>query len=91
MNTTDLVDVIAQRTGLTKVDSKAFLYEVFDIITESLKNKDAVRVSGFGTFDVKDQAARQGRNPQTGQPMQIAASTQAKFRPAKELKDALNG
>jgi DNA-binding protein HU-beta len=90
MNTTELVDAIAQRTGLTKVDSKTFLYEVFDIVAQSLKEGDAVRVSGFGTFDIKKQPARQGRNPQTGQPMQIAASTQAKFRPAKELKETVN-
>ncbi len=90
MNTTDLVDAIAKETGMTKVDSKNVLYGIFDIISQTLKKGDEVRVSGFGTFVGKKQEARQGRNPQTGATIQIAASIQAKFRPAKELKDTLN-
>jgi DNA-binding protein HU-beta len=90
MNTTDLVDAIAKETGMTKVDSKNVLYGIFDIISQTLKSGDEVRVSGFGTFVGKKQEARQGRNPQTGAAIQIPASVQAKFRPAKELKDTLN-
>lgn len=90
MNTTDLVDAIAKETGMTKVDSKNVLYGIFDIISQNLKSGDEVRVSGFGTFVGKKQEARQGRNPQTGAAIQIPASVQAKFRPAKELKDTLN-
>jgi DNA-binding protein HU-beta len=90
MNTTDLIDAIAKQTGMTKVDSKNVLYGIFDIISQSLKKGDEVRVSGFGTFVGKKQDARQGRNPQTGATIQIPASVQAKFRPAKELKETLN-
>lgn len=90
MNTTDLVDAIAKETGMTKVDSKNALNGIFNIISQTLKGGDEVRVSGFGTFVGKKQEARQGRNPQTGATIQIAASVQAKFRPAKELKDTLN-
>lgn len=90
MNTTDLIDALAKKTGMTKVDSKNVLQNVFEIISLTLKGGDEVRVSGFGTFVGKKQDARQGRNPQTGAPIQIPASVQAKFRPAKELKETLN-
>lgn len=91
MNTTDLIDAIAKQTGMTKVDSKNVLYGVFETISQTLKSGDEVRVSGFGTFVGKQQEARQGRNPQTGAAINIPASIQAKFRPAKELKETLNG
>lgn len=91
MNTSELVDAIAENTGLTKKDTKASVDSLVAAIRDALKKGDDVRIAGLGTFVTKAQAARQGRNPQTGAPINIAASTQAKFRPAKELKESLNG
>ena len=83
MNKGDLAAAVADKTGMSKSS-------VFGCITDSLKKGQEVRVLGFGNFTVSKRAASTGRNPQTGEPMQIKASNQAKFKPGKGLKDTLN-
>ncbi|MFA7429846.1 MAG: HU family DNA-binding protein [Rhodospirillaceae bacterium] len=90
MNKSDLVDAVAADTGLTKADATKAVDALFDAVTGALKSGDEVRLVGFGTFAVSERAARTGKNPRTGEEIQIAASKQPKFKPGKGLKDALN-
>lgn len=90
MNKNDLVSAVAQAIGTSKTDVSKAVDVVFDAITGSLKNGDTVKVPGFGNFSVTDRAARQGRNPRTGEPLQIAASKQPKFKAGKSLKEIVN-
>lgn len=90
MNKNDLVAALADRTGLSRADSAKAVDGVFDSITDALKGGKDVRLVGFGTFSVARRAASQGRNPRTGEPIQIPASRQAKFKAGKGLKDSLN-
>jgi DNA-binding protein HU-beta len=90
VNKNDLVAAVATNTGLSKADATRAVDEVFDVITKSLKQGDEVRLVGFGTFNVSARAATQGRNPRTGEAIQIPASKQPKFRAGKGLKDAVN-
>ena len=90
MNKNDLVAVVADKTGLSKADSTSAVDCVFDAITESLVNGTEVRLVGFGTFSVSQRRATEGRNPRTGEPIQIPASKQPKFKAGKGLKDAVN-
>ena len=90
MNKNDLVAVVADKTGLSKADATKAVDCVFDAITDSLKSGEEVRLVGFGTFNVKERAARTGRNPQTGKSIEIAAAKIPGFRPGKSLKDAVN-
>lgn len=89
MNKNELVTAVAEGAGLSKGDAAKAVDGVFDAITEALKKGDEVRLVGFGTFAVASRAASQGRNPRTGEPMEIKASKQAKFKAGKGLKDAL--
>jgi DNA-binding protein HU-beta len=89
-NKNDLINAVAEQTGLTKADSSRAIDAVFDTITATLKKGDDVRLVGFGTFLVTKRAASEGRNPRTGAKIDIAASTQPKFRAGKGLKDAVN-
>lgn len=89
MNKSDLVDAIAASAGLTKVDADRALKAVIDAITEQLSKGDKVNIIGFGTFEKRKRAARTGRNPKTGETMQIAAAVTAGFKPGKLLKDAI--
>ena len=91
MNKNDLVAAVAQSTNNSKADVAKVVDVVFDAISGSLINGDTVRVVGFGNFSVADRAARPGRNPQTGEPLLIAASKHPKFKAGKALKDAVNG
>ena len=91
MNKTNLVDAVAQATDTSKADASNAVDAVFDTITDALKGGDGVQLIGFGNFSVADRAARQGRNPRTGEAIQIAASKQPKFKAGKALKDAVNG
>lgn len=91
MNKNDLVDAVAESTGTTKADAAKAVDGVFDAITNALRGSDTVQLVGFGSFSVSNRAARQGRNPRTGAPIQIAASKQPKFKAGKALKDAVNG
>lgn len=90
MNKSELVDAIAESANLTKVDAGRALDATVAAITGALKAGDSVTLVGFGTFAVKDRAARTGRNPQTGKEIQIAASITPSFKAGKGLKDAVN-
>ncbi|HWA20021.1 MAG TPA: HU family DNA-binding protein [Devosia sp.] len=90
MNKNDLIGVVADTASLTKAQAGEAVDAVFDAITASLKKQDEVRLVGFGTFTVSKRKASTGRNPATGAPIKIAASNQAKFKPGKGLKDAIN-
>jgi DNA-binding protein HU-beta len=90
MNKGELAAAVAARTDMSKGAASETVDAVFDSITASLKNGTEVRILGFGNFVVTHRAASMGRNPQTGQPMQIKASNQAKFKAGKNLKEAVN-
>lgn len=90
MNKQELVAHIAQQAGITNTAAAKAYEAAFAGITLSLQQGADVRVPGFGTFSRGERAAREGRNPQTGEALKIAASYQAKFKPGKELKDCVN-
>lgn len=90
MNKQDLIAAVADAAGLTKADASKAVEGVFDSITTALKKGDEVRLVGFGSFSVTKRKASTGRNPRTGAPMQIKASSQPKFKAGKGLKDAVN-
>ena len=90
MNKTELVAAIAEQTELSKKDAEKALKAFTDIVTEELKKGEKVQLVGFGTFEVSERAAREGRNPQTGKTMKIAASKAPKFKAGKALKDMIN-
>ena len=89
-NKNDLIGVVADKAGLTKADAALAVDAVFDAVTASLKKGEEVRLVGFGTFAVSTRKASIGRNPATGAEIKIPASNQAKFKPGKGLKDAIN-
>ena len=90
MNKTELVAAIADEAGLSKKDAEKALKAFTDVVTEELKKGEKVQLVGFGTFEVSERAAREGRNPQTGAAMKIAASKAPKFKAGKALKDSIN-
>ena len=90
MNKTELTDAVAEATDLTKTDAARAVDAVLGTITNTLAGGDQVGIVGFGTFLVRDRAARTGRNPQTGAEIQIAAAKVPAFKPGKALKDAVN-
>ena len=90
MNKNDLIAAVSDSAGLSKADAGKAVDAVFDSITGSLKSGTEVRLVGFGTFSVTRRQASQGRNPRTGDPIQIPASNQPKFKAGKGLKDAVN-
>lgn len=90
MNKTELVDRIAESADISKASAGRALDAALDAITDALKEADPVSLVGFGTFTVRERAARTGRNPQTGAPIEIAAAKVPAFKPGKALKDALN-
>jgi DNA-binding protein HU-beta len=90
VNKTELIDRIADSADISKAAAGRALDAAIDAITDSLKQADPVSLVGFGTFTVRDRAARTGRNPQTGAPIHIAAAKVPAFKPGKALKDALN-
>ncbi|MGE0716094.1 MAG: HU family DNA-binding protein [Alphaproteobacteria bacterium] len=90
MNKNDLVAAVAAETDLSKTDATKAVDSVLDVITRALKGGDEVRLVGFGTFSVSKRKASEGRNPQTGAKIEIAAANLPKFRPGKGLKDAIN-
>jgi DNA-binding protein HU-beta len=91
MNKTELIAAVAEASELSKADATAATEAVFDTITTALQAGDTIQLIGFGSFSISDRAAREGRNPSTGETIQIAASKQAKFKAGKALKDAVNG
>lgn len=90
MNKNELIEAIAAEAGITKADATRALDATVAAITKSLKKGNEVRLVGFGTFLTQKRKATTGRNPRTGDTIKIAASTQAKFRPGKALKEAVN-
>ena len=90
MNKTELVAAMAEQTNLSKKDAEAALKAFIDVVSEELKKGEIVQLVGFGTFEVYERAAREGRNPQTGETMEIKASKTPKFKAGKALKDMMN-
>ncbi len=90
MNKAELIDQIAEAADISKASAGRALDAMLDSITDSLKQADPVSLVGFGTFVVRERAARTGRNPQTGAEIQIAAAKVPAFKPGKALKEALN-
>jgi DNA-binding protein HU-beta len=91
MNKTELINQVAELSELSKKDATKAVEAVFDTILEALKNGDKVQLIGFGNFEVRERAARKGRNPQTGEEIEIPASKVPAFKPGKALKDAVAG
>jgi len=90
MNKTELVAAMAEKAGLSKKDAEAALKAFTETVTDELKKGEKIALVGFGTFEVSERAAREGRNPLTGAPMTIASSKAPKFKAGKALKDAIN-
>lgn len=90
MNKADLVAKVAEATELTKKDAAKAVEATLEAISEALANDDKVQLIGFGNFEVRERAARKGRNPQTGVEIEIPASKVPAFKPGKALKDAVN-
>ena len=90
MNKTELVAAMADQAGLSKKDAEAALKAFTDVVSEELKKGGKIQLVGFGTFEVSERAAREGRNPHTGATMKIAASKAPKFKAGKALKDLVN-
>lgn len=90
MNKTELIAAAAEQTGMTKKDTEKALNAAFDVIAAALSKGEKVQVSGFGIFEVKEREARVGRNPRTGEAMDIPASRTPTFKASKTLKDAMD-
>ena len=90
MNKAELIAAVAENAELTKKDAEKAVKAFIDVVTDELKKGEKVQVVGFGTFEVAERAAREGRNPRTGETMTIAASKTPKFKPGKALKDEIN-
>lgn len=85
----DLINNVAEKTGLTKKDAAAAVEALFEVVSETLAKGDRVQVIGFGSFEVRERAARKGRNPQTGEEIEIPATKVPAFKAGKALKDAV--
>jgi len=90
MNKTELVVAMAEKTELSKKDAEKALKAFTDVVAEELAKGEKIQLVGFGTFEVVDRPAREGRNPKTGEAMKIAASKAPKFKAGKALKDVVN-
>ena len=90
MNKTELIAAVAEKSEISKKDSEKALKAFIDVVTDELKNGEKIQLVGFGTFEVSERAAREGRNPQTGKTMKIEACKAPKFKAGKALKDAIN-
>jgi DNA-binding protein HU-beta len=90
LNKNDLIAKVSNNSGLSKSDATKAVDGVFDTITSALESNDEVRLVGFGTFRVAKRAASTGRNPRTGETIQISATNQPKFKAGKGLKDSVN-
>ena len=90
MNKTELIAAVAEKAELSKKDAEKALKAFIEVVTDELKKDEKVQLVGFGTFEVAQRAAREGRNPLTGEKMQIKASKAPKFKAGKALKDAVN-
>ena len=90
LNKAELVAAVAEKAELSKKDSEKALKAFVDVVTEELVKGEKIQLVGFGTFEVSERPAREGRNPQTGEKMTIEASKAPKFKAGKALKDAIN-
>ena len=90
MNKSELIDQVAEQTGMTKAQTQQAVEALFGTIQNALKNNEDVKIVGFGAFTVSERAATTGRNPRTGEEIKIPASKSPKFKAGKELKDAVN-
>lgn len=90
MNKQELINAIAEETGLSKKDTEATINSFVNVVSNTLADKDKVQLIGFGTFETRERAARTGRNPQTGEELKIAASVVPAFKAGKALKDKVN-
>ncbi|MCW4152889.1 HU family DNA-binding protein [Halomonas sp. 18H] len=90
MNKSELIEAIAASADIPKASASRALDAMVDTVADSLKKGDSVSLVGFGTFTVKERAARTGRNPQTGEPIQISAAKVPSFKAGKALKDSVN-
>ena len=90
MNKAELINAIANETGLSKKDTEATINSFVNVVSNTLADKDKVQLIGFGTFETRERAARTGRNPQTGEELKIAASVVPAFKSGKALKDKVN-
>lgn len=90
MNKTELVAAMAEQADMTKKDAEKALTAFTEVVAKELRNGGKIQLVGFGTFEVAERAAREGRNPQTGETMQIAAAKAPKFKAGKALKDVVN-
>ncbi|MGB5540105.1 MAG: HU family DNA-binding protein [Gammaproteobacteria bacterium] len=90
MKKSELIDAVASSSGLSRTDAASATDAVLDSIVSALAGGDQVIISGFGTFSVRERAARSGRNPQTGETIQIKASKSPGFKAGKAFKDAVN-
>ena len=90
MNKTELTTAMAEQAGISKKDAEKALKAFTDVVTDELKKGGKVQLVGFGTFEDSERAAREGRNPQTNEPLQLPASKAPKFKAGKALKDMLN-
>lgn len=89
MNKSELISAVAEKTELSKKDATSAVDAVFEVITETLSKGEKVQLIGFGNFEVRARAARKGRNPQTGEEIDIPASNVPAFKPGKALKEAV--
>ncbi|WP_347860470.1 HU family DNA-binding protein [Salimicrobium sp. PL1-032A] len=89
MNKTDLINAVSEQADLSKKDATQAVDSVFESIMDSLKDGEKVQLIGFGNFEVRERSARKGRNPQTGEEIEIPASKVPAFKPGKALKDAV--
>ena len=90
MNKTEFIAAVAEKAEISKKDSEKALKAFIDVVTDELKKGEKVQLVGFGTFEISERAAREGRNPQTGETMKIAACKAPKFKAGKALKDMVN-
>ena len=90
MNKTELIAAVAEKAEISKKDAEKAVKAFTDVVSEELVNGGKIQLVGFGTFEVSERAAREGRNPQTGETMKIAASKAPKFKAGKALKDMVN-
>lgn len=91
MNQAELIESVATTAGIKKTEAAKVVQAVFESISGALGKGEEVRLAGFGIFEVAERAAREGRNPRTGEVVKIDASKAPKFKPAKQLRDAVNG
>ena len=90
MNKAELITKMAEKSGLTKKDTETALRGFIESVTEALENKEKVQLVGFGTFETRERAAREGRNPRTKETISIPASTVPVFKAGKEMRDRVN-